>query len=298
MAITQKTLPDYIQVGLQELSLKTSVSIDVLTKEFEERFADSWIQEDPQFKTDEDKLRYCIGSMIARYTSQAPVSEHNIITLGFEGKRLTKNSNTLRRVLFVLDLEKLGPKKRRLSVKEGMVDIINEISMFTRYDKVLLGSFQSGDLSADNRTRFENPISIGEVSKIQKLFEHLGVKRTTIKDTPQNLAKLQGQYTDSLDWRIIRAFIINSNTGTRKDDQTTWGQYFINDGSVKDEAVQPDGTVIRPGLSAWVAPELMTYAQDSECDFVGILTQDKESKQISMNVACIIPIHAREVQRS
>lgn len=305
-------LPDFVKQGLSEIMQKTGISQETLVKEYIDRINDPWVTKDPQFKTDEERARYCIGIMTSRHINMPPVKEHTIIVLGFEKKRLTK-ANVPRRNMFVADRELAGIKKRRLVLQDTMSDIVLDVPLFAYYPKILLGQFQNGDLTADKRSSFVNPEIRRDDPMV--LFEKiLGTPRTTInqiytekeqcmvkdqqgRDVPtmrlRNAAKFDGKYIDSLDWRIIRGYVLDAKKGIGKDG-IPWGQYIIGDDSIKNEIVEQDGIVRSPSITGWTSPELVVYAIDSECDFVGYLQEDKERK-ISFNVVSVVPVHAREL---
>jgi hypothetical protein len=123
----------------------------------------------------------------------------------------------------------------------------------------------------------------------------MGVKRCTIADAKNNLSRIgKDGFVDQTDWRIIRG-LITRYYKKQREDGTELGVYTIIDETVEDETkVTPGGVIQRPGLTIWVAPELMLYAEESECDFVGALRLSG-SAEVVMNCYLIIPIHPRRV---
>ncbi|MHA1215648.1 MAG: hypothetical protein ACTSPG_10135 [Candidatus Hodarchaeales archaeon] len=197
--------------------------------------------------------------------------------------------------LFVIAKSKNGPSLRRIVLQGDVADAYKRVTLGCKY-RVKLGQFQGGkDFVADNRTVFENPVLLKNMS-LQDIMEKLNIPRITIAEAPKHPSKIGSDgYMVMTDWRVIRGIIAMRLRG-KKDDGTEWALYRISDETVSGEpTVTPDGTVIRPGLGVWLAPELQVYAEDSECDFYGTIRVSKDTGVASMNCYLIIPIHGKKI---
>jgi len=177
-----------------------------------------------------------------------------------------------------------------------LADVYRSISLFNGYT-VKLGEFKKGgDLIADARAVFSNPVRL----KIEprQLMEKIGVKRIKIKDTSKFPSALRaGQrkgstYVDRADWRCVRGIIVREFRGTR-DDETEYGCYTISDETVNGEpTVADDGTVIMPGFTAWTDPSHMIFGLEDQVDLYGTIRINKD-QEAQMDALLILPVHVR-----
>ena len=284
-------LPDFVERRIQEINQKTGISINELKKEYLEIFNDPFVQDDEQLTTDEERHKYCVAVLKGRYLARRPVKEYEIVPIGISGKRITK-SGVPQSVIFALVRERNKVKLRRIVLRDEIADAYKEISLFAKY-KVKLGSFSSGDLVGDNRTKFESPARL-KIKPIDVL-EKLKIPRIPkLADAGKFLSKRDSTgYIDETDWKIVRGIIVRENRGSRKDG-TEYGVYSIVDDSLEDEPiVDENGNIVPPVFTVWIAPELMVYALESECDFIGTILVDDKTKEVYMNAYLVLPVHAK-----
>lgn len=287
------TRPKFVEEKIEKISRRTEVDKADLDKEYEELFNDAFVQEDPQFSNDEERHIFAIEVLWARYTTKAPVKAHEVIPIGFSGRRLTRRGRTPMANLFALVKYGGEVKLKRVVLRNESAELYKEINLFSKYI-VKLGEFsKSNDLIADNRAKFVDPVALKLTPA--KVLEMLKPKRVTIKDARKFPSRIDSiGYVDTLDWRTVRGIIARSQQGER-DDGTTYGVYTLSDSTVDTEPrVAPDGRVLRPGLTVWIAPELMAYDDESEVDAVGTIQISKKTEEPSMNAFLIVPVHARE----
>lgn len=282
-------LPENVVQTLEKIAKKTNTDIKTLEQDYEEIFNDDFVQKDEQFKDDEDRRTYVLGRLHTTYISRPKVEAYNVIPIGADSIRRYKSG--LNSSLFVLD--KTG-KIVRVALLGDITGITKEVAYFHMYKDVKLGSFRdSGDLIADDRAKFEEPIPID--MKPESLLETLKLKPVSIAEAGDHLSRLDEKgYPIKNDWKCIRGIIQYSREGTR-DDGGEWGQYFISDMSVGLNAVTEEGNIVR-GMTAWIAPNLMNYMRYSDCYFLGTLAETKrrdDTTEIQMNCYCIIPIHVQ-----
>jgi len=267
-----------------------------------EFYQSDFVQNDKQFTTEEERHGYTAQVIYTRYVSRPPVKPHNIIPFGFDAVRKAKSSGNLQSALYIAELTKNGISKKRIVLRGHSATLYRGISLWSGYKDVKLGSFgNSQDLIADNRAIFQNPIPTK--IKPHELIEKLGIKRVTISQAPDYPTIVDNKgYMDRLDLRIMRGIIVAPPTiFERKDGSKIKGaNYKISDLTVNPSATQLSdrGAIIRPSMTVWIAPELVMYEQDSECDFIGTIGTNKKTGEATMNAISILPVHARELSVS
>jgi len=289
-------LPSFVLEKIRTICERSEFSEEEIKKDYLEIFQNPFIQQDPQFTSDEERHRYASAVLWTRYVSRPPVAEFEIIPIGFDGKRISRAGNPTS-TIFVLSKEKNGVKLRRVSCPREVATLYRDVTLFAKYN-VKLGQFRGGgDFIADNRTKFEHPILLrlkpNEI--MEKFGPKLGIKRVTVKEAEKfPSVKRSDGYTDLTDWRVVRGIIVREARGTR-DDETEWAMYIISDESVNAEpTVAPDGTIIQPGMPVWHPPEMHVYRVESECDFYGTIVLNEEGRP-RMNCYLILPVHAQKI---
>jgi len=286
-------LPQVAQEKLKLISQTYQKDITSLVKEYDDEFNSKWIQSDEQFKTDEDRHAYVSLILWTRYSSRQQVEDVDVIPVGYFRPRPTKTGSKMSS-LFVIAKRSNNFEKARISLLGEMAEIVNSISLGVLYT-VKLGTFTSGDLSADDRTKFENPkridISLGQI--IQKYSKRVTI--ATARDYPTLIGS--DGYPNNLDWRVINGVVIDLRKGT-SEKGNEWAFYRIADDSVgtKETTDPKTGEIIRPGMTLWADPKMLIYERESQCDFCTTITLDKETKEPSGNIISIAPIHVKELR--
>lgn len=287
------SLPDFVKERILKIEERTKIGVEEIQKDYEEIFNDAFIQEDPQFQTDEERHTYAVMILWTRYVARPPVKEFTVVPVGFSGMRLARSSGQPSCTLYVLVK---GEKKiKRVACRGDNSDLYKRISLFCQYT-VKLGEFsKGGDLVADNRTSFQNPVHLN--LKPMEMMEKIGTKRVSIEDAPKfpsatRKGQRKGSFVDSSDWRCVRGIVVREFRGVR-EDETEFGAYTIADATVDGEPiVTDDGTVIRPGFTVWTDPSHMTYGVEDEIDAFGTVSVNKEG-ETAMNAYLILPVHMR-----
>jgi hypothetical protein len=282
--------PSHVRERISAIASRTGISESDLWREFEGILKDPYIQSD-SFPNDDDRYRYASLVLYGRHIGRRPVKPYDVIPVGFSPLRVTSTKRGMASV-FALVMEGSHAKLKRIVLMDNAVEKRKDIMLFSLY-RVNLGEFSGGDLLADERSMFESPKALP--MKPEEVLERMGVKRCTIAEAKNNLSRIgKDGFVDQTDWRIIRG-LVTRYYKKQREDGTELGVYTIIDETVEDETkVTPGGVIQRPGLTIWVAPELMLYAEESECDFVGALRLSG-SGEVVMNCYLIIPIHPRRV---
>lgn len=275
-------LPNFVIERITAIKKLTAISEEELKDAYVSIYKDPFIQTDPQFKTDEERHKYSSAVLWARYVARPPVKEYEVIPLGFSPQRMTKTG--LMSSLFALVNEDGQVRLKRIVLRDKEVQALKIITPFCKYS-VKLGRFSSGDLIADPRTKWENPVSVN-LDPI-KFLEKIGVKRVSIKDAKENVSKITSSgYVEETDWKIVRGIITRAFRGKREDG-TEWACYTIIDAN--DTGEEFDEQYVK-GFTVWIAPELMVMDEESEADFVGTIQLSKKGGEPFMNCYLSLPI--------
>jgi hypothetical protein len=283
-------VPTNIKESLQEIAEKTQIPVAEIETEYLKTYNDDFIQRDPQFKDDEDRMRYTTMIIKNRYLFRPPTKDYNIIPIGYSSPRATKKGTMMSEIFAFVQLQK-GMEMRRIVLRDELASVTKNVELFCQY-RVKLGEFQgSRDLIADGRSEFKDPVAMER----QKVVERIPCKRVKIVEAAKYPSKKnESGYTDSLDWRVVRGIVNRHNRGPRKD-QTEYGAYTIMDDSVDPERrVNPDGSMRNVGMTIWVPPEMIIWDNDSELDMYGTISLNKEG-EASMNGNLIVPIHGKRL---
>jgi len=296
MSATQQIqLPSFVQSRITDIAQKTGIKQEDILADYARLFNDPFVQQDPQFKGDEDRHRYTITVVWNNFINRPPVKPTDFIIVGIGTEQLTKRGKTAEIMVLCPNKQTKKYDLRRLVLQEPVVTAKKDLSqqLFAGY-RVKLGEFSSGgDLVADNRSIFENPIATGLT--FEKFLSIIDVSRIPSLAEAVNFPSKRGSdgYVDRTDWKIVRGLIYSDYHGLRKDGETEFGVFNVVDLSLDSKTtISEDGTIVRPGFTVWVAPELMKWARDSECDFVGPIAVDDKGVP-SMTAYMVIPIHAR-----
>lgn len=293
-------LPDFVEDRISQIIQRVGSTRAEIVEEFNQIYNDPVVVSDAQFKSVEARQRYSIAVLWARYVARPPVSEVEVIPCGFDGLRETKTKKLMSSLYVIAKNKEGNPVLRRISLMGAptVATMYRNVNIFSRngaYKYVVkLGSFGDGsDFSADSRTRFTKPTKVPLTP--EKFREILGIPLLKIAELGEYPTKKRSDgYMDTTDWRCIRGIIVDENRGTRKDSDIEWGLYRVADETTPPEPyVTSDGRPVSPALTVWTPPELMTYETESECEFYGTISVDKDDIP-SMTACLIIPVYARQ----
>ena len=231
--------------------------------------------------TEEEKHRYAIMILWKDYVARPPADFKQIIIAGIGGDRLTSSDKMQGEAMILIADVNKKYILRRLVMQESAIPARSQLVQYAGY-KVKLGEFAvGGDLVADDRADFSSPINTGLT--FAKLMEIVGAKRVpTLLEAIKYGSKMKADgYPDTADWRIVRGVIASKPyIGLRKDKKTKFAVINLIDTSLgnQEPELTEDGQIVRPGFTAWIAPELAKYAQDSLIELAGPINVSKESK--------------------
>jgi hypothetical protein len=289
----QISLPESAVNRLQTLSKFSGVSYEELVKELYVEYNKVSIQTDTSLPTPEEKLDYCSKVMNTRYTNRIPFKLYNIITMGI-GRVFNTSSGGKRGEIYVVIDDNGKSVLRSVGFSGKDTDMIKNINTMCMYNNVLLGKYKDGSFSGDDRTAFKDPIKL-EVSPIS-ILEELKVNRCTIATSIDNCSieekSTDGKYyAKKTDWKIMRGMIANYKKGVKEGQE--WGVYTISDDSMKeDQVINTEGTKIaKRSFTVWVNPVWIIYDKDNTIDFVGTISTNPNTKEVSMTASLLIPVH-------
>jgi hypothetical protein len=288
-------LPPFVTEKLEKIAERLKTDIAIVQAEYEEFFKDPFVQKDPQFTSDEQRHRWASGAFWNRNMSRRPVSPMTLIPIGVDAIKKNKTSGYPQTSLFVLDTK---GKLRRMSLTGDVCFKTKQINFFHMYKDVKVSEFKdSGDLGADDRTVFENPIPI-DMSPVD-IIEQLGIEKVPLNDVQNHLsAKDSTGYANKKDWKCVHGFVgFSKQVSYEEGEYGESGRILVSSGDDENVSVSADGDVLSSQLNCWASPTLQNYPKESECYFLGTLTEGKrktkdgrEENTISMNCYCIVPI--------
>jgi len=291
-------IPEIVKQKIASIQQKTGIGYDEILRDYKSILSDPFITNDPQFKSDVERQKYASAVLWTRYVARPPMRENDIIPWGCEGERITRKGKPQSSV-YAFVKTKSGIVPKRIVLSGPIASKVRDIVRDAKYT-VKLGEFQQGgDMIADNRSHFENPVMINMSS--ESLVQRLGATRVELKDVHANnknaLSKTDSKgYVITTDLKVVRGIMVRPTTWER-DDHTKGGVFTLANDTLEQEAtVGADGTVQTPGLTCWTAPHLLIYQPESEVDAIGtIRRKDKESTEVNMNCYRILPVHARSL---
>lgn len=291
-------LPKYIIERLEAISKRTGESLESLKQEFLELYKSDWIQSDPQFTTDEERLAYAARVFWVRKMAQPPTTEVTVIPIGYVETKISRAKGLPTSRIYVLRVTEAGLQKTVLVCKGNQADLWEQVQLFHAYN-IRVSIISGGVLLATPQTRFENPKPLPtDIKKL--LVEHVGVKVFKLRDIHQNISRTVEvggrELVDEWDLKAIQAIVLRYNTGTRPDG-TKWGLYVVSDDSVGvEDEVTEEGKIIPTQLTVWVPSSMVKYDVESELLFVGTVQLDKDDTPF-MNAIAVIPIHAKPIMQ-
>lgn len=296
-------LPNFVEEKINAIQQRMDSTREEILTEYKEIFNDPQVNKDTQFSSTEARQRYAVAVLWSRYVSRPPVKKHDVIPCGFDSLRKTRTGK-LMSSLFVIAKDEVGePVLRRVSLLgtktiATMYRNVNILSQNGAYRYTTkLGSFGKGDdLIADNRTKFNSPTKVD--LSLEKFREMLNIPLLTIAELIDSPSKKRSDgYLINTDWRCVKGIITDEMRGKRKGTDLEWGIYRIADETTPAEPyVTSDGRTVSPALTCWTPVELMVYEPESECEFYGPSSVDKDGIP-SMNINLIIPVYAKQREK-
>lgn len=288
--MSQPPLPQYVLDKVEELSRRSGMSKQALIEMYSSIYSDPFVQTDPQFRTDDERHRYCLEVLHVKVFSQPPTSEFYVIPFGFAGPTMTKQGLMARIYAVVREKGSAADELGVILLRGQHVELLDQVRCLYAY-KVRLAKFKAkGIYFATSATKFDSPASI-PVDPLTFLKKHVNAREVKIAETPYNLSRKVDKYTDEFDLRIVTGIVLRYNYGKRPSG-TDWAVYTIADDSVGSEIVTKEGYVVPSQFTVWVPIQFLKYDVDSKLMFLGTI-QLSEDREPFMNAIFVYPIYAR-----
>ncbi len=285
---------DKLQVELKKISKASHTPLKLIVKEFKKTFSSDFVQNDSQFKNQEQRVRYCLSVTTMTFSDRHPVKPFDLIPIGYGPLRSTKAGNAYIEMFGLVYGYKDGKanktgKFRRVQLKKPeMLDII---TIDLRYNGVLLSAFSKkadSDLSADDRAEFLKGEFIEDFDWRKKVKTRK-IELSQLINEPSEV-NTEG-FTVMTDWVSVRGIIAGKLSGKNEKTGSEWGMYRIN-GGFGD--VEFDDNSAVETVPVWISPKLMQYGVASECIFHGT-NQINEDSEPSINCFRVTPIIATPI---
>ena len=271
---------------LEQVVQRSGLSKERILADFNEKVSSPYviksIKAEANKTIEQARQDYVAGVLISKYNKRSPVQVFDVIPLGHAGVRKTDpQSNEAPSVKLVTFWDKEAE------------NISSEIEFGSSYKNVSLSqNTQSGQLSGDNRSRFENPEDVD----IDSIYNGLGIKRSCYKELYQNPTKLNNMgYTVDDDIRMFEGFVKRYNEGVKKTsnpenlhESDYWRQYRIHikdaDGNLQTQEVLSDGTVVEEEVSCWVPKDQAGISEGSLVQVIGVAKLGKNNQTGNIQV--------------
>ena len=271
---------------LEQVVQRSGLSKERILADFNEKVSSPYviksIKAEANKTIEQARQDYVAGVLISKYNKRSPVQVFDVIPLGHAGVRKTDpQSNEAPSVKLVTFWDKEAE------------NISSEIEFGSSYKNVSLSqNTQSGQLSGDNRSRFENPEDVD----IDSIYNGLGIKRSGYKELYQNPTKLNNMgYTVDDDIRMFEGFVKRYNEGVKKTsnpenlhESDYWRQYRIHikdaDGNLQTQEVLSDGTVVEEEVSCWVPKDQAGISEGSLVQVIGVAKLGKNNQTGNIQV--------------
>ena len=247
---------------------------------------------------------YVAQLLISKYSKRAPMVSFDVIPLGHEGVRKTKSNKFVNSIIAVCMKEGKEPALHAITFwdKEAQ-NISSSVEFGSLYKSVKLSqNTQTGNLTGDNRTTFENP----EEAPIETIYANLGIKQSGMKELFENPTKLDNMgYQVKTDIRMFEGFIKRYNEGLKKnaspDSEDEWDYYRLYnihmkkaDGDIQLSEVLADGTVVNEEITIWIPADQAGIPEGSLVQVIGVARLGNDSqtglKQVSFNAFHVRPL--------
>ena len=288
---------------LEQVVQRSGLSKERILTDFNEKVQSPYviksIKAEPNKTIEQARQDYVAGILISKYNKRSPVQVFDVIPLGHAGVRMTKTKKFVDSIVAVV--KKSDPQTNEAPAikiitcwdKEAE-NVSSEIEFGSSYKDVSLSqNMQSGQLSGDNRSRFENPEDVD----IDSIFNGLGVKRSGYKELYENPTKLNNMgYTVDEDIRMFEGFVKRYNEGLKKNpsnpenphESDYWRQYRIHikdaEGNLQTQEVLPDGTIVEEEISCWVPKDQAGIADGSLVQVIGVAKLGKNNQTGNVQV--------------
>lgn len=299
--------PESTLAYLNRIVASTGIPIEEIKQEYAERFMDDFIQTDPQIPDDDTRHYVVTMGIWNAYKARRPLDGFTVSFLGLGGINKSRKGK-LNSDAFTLYNHNGKAIIKRVVIQESAIKRRKEILLPTRDSmfeySTKLGQFaDDGDLIADDRALFEDP-TIKNIDVLEFL-KSLGVpeidKLSDMAQYPSGTAVGSDgkEYPIRSDWRIITGTISSSSVFAKKDRNKK--ELGVDGGSLRiidlslglTDEITEEGEVQRNTRTVWCAPELLQYANESICKFIGTIAVKKETNEPTMNAYLILPVITR-----
>ena len=290
--------PQTVSEVLKATQQQTGMKWEDIEVVFNDYLKDPFVTQDPQFKTNEERMEYSASLTWTRLTRRGEMKKYSVVPFGFDTVRTTKTKGEKIGAMFALTRIGKEIKPRRIIFMNETTNWFNEINPLNMYE-VELGTFGNDLIVDKNQTKFANPKQTK--LDVKSILNTMGAKEINTIDAEKYPSKRGSDgYIDNFDWRIVRGIIIRQNIFDHKRNNkptgTKGGVMTIADRSLMKSGVQmitsPDGIPQLRGFTVWISPLLMVYEDYSECGFAGTISVSKDGGA-SMTSFLVTPIYAK-----
>lgn len=281
-------ISEKLEQDIQRIVSRGIASRAEYLKEYEDILQADFIKDDEQLSSEAEKQEYARKLAYTRFANMPEAKLVTVIPIGYSGVQKSRK-NKISSNIFVIAQTTQGAKFNLILCRKGQSELYKEATLYSTFE-VKVGQFKGGGgYIADRRTKFNGGVPSSIESK--QLPEMLKIPIVTAATAKNNLSKVDSSgYTNRLDWRGIRGVVTHVHEDKSKRTGLPFGVCTIMDDSIHDQETRTreDGTVVYPGFSVWISPDLIDFQEDSDILFLGTVTKNKEGN-VSMNACTVIP---------
>jgi len=289
--MSQTELPEFVKKKLEYLSQKIGVSFEQLESRYWEIYNDPWLQQDPSFRTPDERHAYAVRILWVEAVSRPPSKEFYVIPFGYTGVRISKSSGVPMSRIYVLQKDGDQWKKNVIVCKEKHAYLYRDIRLFYLYKAKLFDT--GGVLMPNYDTSFNDPKPLN-LDPLTLVIKSVGVDVFKLIDVHKHVSRKQNGFIDEFDIKGLYGIVVRWRKGKRQDG-TEYGFYVVSDDSVGlEDTADEEGRIIPAQFTVWIAPELVKYDERSEIFVYGTVSVGSDGVPF-MNAYGVIPIHARPI---
>ena len=276
-----------VKALLEQVVQRSGLSADEIKKTFDEKVNSEYVLQNIG-QDEKARYDYVAGLLITKWSKRSPMAIFDVIPLGHEGVRQTTTKKLVASIIAVV-------------IQEGKQPVLNSITFWDREAKNISSSVeygslyksvklsqntQSGNLTGDNRTAFENPQDVDA----KQVYGNLGITRSGLRELFKNPSKLNASgYAIKEDIRMIEGFVKRYNEGLKKksnpDSEDEWDFYRMYnihmktaEGDMQLSEVLEDGTVLNEELAIWVPKDQAGIPEGSLIQAIGNVKIGKDNQ--------------------
>ena len=236
---------------------------------------------------------YAAERVYIRYSSRREnlVVAKTLVPFGIESIRVTSQGKTGR--IYALAKFENEDKAKLIEIlcRGSLAKVTETIQLYKVYEDVVLSEKQFY-YEVSTQTKFSTEDNPGTVLDPLDLIPKLGFKKVKMSEFAKNLSKTDNQgWVDRFDLKYFEGYVVNPPRKGERQDGSQYGVYDISDGTLEQEYISPDGSLIVPTVvTVWCAPRFCVYDVESKVGVLGTIQVSRRDNTVFVNAIYIHPL--------